>query len=159
MRVFMNKNCLYLLTWCAMFLCTGACGRRAYAVNYPDAATLEKHWDEAPYFAMFKKLYRKAKELPLLSDNLPKDGQTPSFKMYFNGKENPFKTAFDLNQLPCDVCLRKICKVLCSSKFLEAALLKETVNALRGGDGVAMIEIKASNHDPFLINTGNGDWK
>ena len=139
-----------------MFLCAGACGRKAYAVDYPNVATLEDYWKEAPYFAMFKKLYRQAKEFPLLSENLPKDGQTPSFKMYFNGKENPFKTAFDLNPLPCDVFLRKICKVLCSSKFLEAALMKETVNALREGDGVTTIEIKASNHDPFFDRYGKG---
>ena len=156
MRVFMNKNCLYLLTGCAMFLCAGACGRKAYALDYPNVETLEKHWNEALYFEMFEELYQEAKKLPLLSDNLPKDRQTPSFKMYFNCKENPFKTAFDLNQLPCDVCLRKICKVLCSSEFLEAALLKETVNALREGDGVTTIEIKASNHDPFFDQYGKG---
>lgn len=62
MRVFMNKNCLYLLTGCAMFLCTGACGRKAYALDYPDVATLKMHWKEAPYFAMFEELYRQAKE-------------------------------------------------------------------------------------------------
>ena len=156
MRVFMNKNCLYLLTGCAMFLCAGACGRKAYALDYPNVETLKMHWEKAPYFAMFKELYRQAKEFPLLSENLPKDGQTPSFKMYFNGKENPFKIAFDLNRLPCDVFLRKICKVLCSSKFLEAALMKETVNALRERDGVTTIEIKASNHNPFFDRYGKG---
>lgn len=156
MRVFMNKNCLYLLTGGAMFLCAGVCGRKAYAVDYPNAATLEDYWKKTLYYQAFEKLYRQAKEFPLLSDNLPRDGQTPSFKMYFNGKENPFKTASDLDQLPCDAHLKKICKVLCSSKFLATALLQETVDTLRKGSGVVMIKIKALNCEHFFGKYGEG---
>jgi hypothetical protein len=67
-----------------------------------------------------------------------------------------FKTASDLDQLPCDAHLKKICKVLCSSKFLATALLQVTVDTLRKGSGVVMIKIKALNCEHFFGKYGEG---
>ena len=128
MRVFMNKNCLYLLTGCAMFLYAGTCVRKAYAVDYPDIEILVAHWYKALYFVKFEKLYQLAKLSQLLSEKLPGNGkQAPSFKMYFNGEEYLFKTASDLDQLPCNACLKKICKILCSSENKAFLLLSSGI--------------------------------
>ena len=149
MRVFMNKNCLSLLAGCAIFLCADACGRKACAIDYPNVATLEKHWEKGVKTEMFKELYREPP--PLLSENFPGNGaQASPFKMYFNGKENPFGTAADLNQLPCDACLKKICNVLCSSKFLAIVLLQNTVDVLREGNKVTTIKIETLNPKSFF---------
>lgn len=130
-----NKKCLCNLIGCAVFLCVGTCDRKAKAVDFPDVETLQAHWKQRELvYAAFDALYPQAGRLTLLSDKLPgakTKKQTPSFKMYFSGEESPFETASDLDQLSCDACLKKICRVLCSSEFLAAVLLKKTVDVLR----------------------------
>ena len=130
----MNKNYLFHLTGCAVFLLVGARTQNAKAV-YPAASVVEAHWRQNPriFQETFDALFPKAGQLFLWSEKFPKwlkerNGNPCEIKM--GSDRLSFHTLDDLAKLPCDADLKEIIRVLGSTEFLTRVLPEGVIDSV-----------------------------
>lgn len=121
MRISINKNYLFHLTGCAIFLLVGARMQDAKAV-YPSLKELETYWttDAKMFCKTAESCFAGTDALELFSEALPKTNLQCEIEL---GSDSlGFLTASDLDNLTCDGDLKKICRVIGSKRFLAVFL-------------------------------------
>ena len=108
----MNKNYLFHLTGCAVFLSVGVWSQNAKAI-YPDPGVVKTHWQQNPkiFQETFEALFQQAEQFPLWSEVFPRWFKEQNGNLYEIGMGSvllSFHTLDDLAKLPCDADLKKI---------------------------------------------------
>lgn len=164
----MNKNYLFHLTGCAVFLFVGARTQNAKA-TYPDSGVVEAHWRKNPkvFQKTFETFFPKVKWLPFWGEDFPdwfkkQNGSPCTVKTGFGRLS--FHTLNDLEQLPCDADLKKIIKVVGSTEFLTKVLPEEVVksiftHAVSGKDFKTKITFIPHSEKNFFNMFGKGELK
>ena len=164
----MNKNYLFHLTGCIVFLLVGARMQNAKA-TYPAPGVVEAHWKKNPkvFQETFETLFPQAGKLHLWSEEFP-DGfeaqNENSFAVDTDSDWLPFHTLDDLEKLPCDVDLKKIIKVVGSTEFLKKVLPEEVVksifvHAVNGKDSKTEIKFRPHLEKNFFNMFGKGELR
>ena len=169
---FMNKILYTHIMGCAAALTVGAWGENAKADYYTDVNTMKQHWkaSEDLFPRVFDDSFQHSDSYTLWSATFP-----PNFKYDKGGlyrikkaaegeSYHTFHTADELQALPIDASLKKICKALGSRRFLAEILDETTVNAICDGSIGANRETTVTfepyyDGETFFDAYGNGRLK
>ena len=135
---FMNKIPYTHIMGCAAALTVGACGEYAKA-EYTDANVVKLHWEATKdlFPRTFDDSFRRSDFYWLWSATFSQNFKHGKGDLYSIRKAtdsvsyHKFHTADELQALPIDASLKKICKALGSRRFLAGILNDETVDTVR----------------------------
>lgn len=163
MCIFINKNYLFHLTGCAVFLLVGARMQNAKA-DWPSAECMESYWKSHPkiFCETFEKLFSNGCDLNLLSSGVSCKDYEEKYGGIYTVKHgsDSYKVhcVSDLFDVLPECYPRGILKTLGSSEFLKAVLLDDTVGALCTDAEKYPINITFTLGSDFCEKNGERDF-
>ncbi len=161
------KNFPFHLIGCTLFLFVGARTQSVKAVlTLP--SVVEMHWRKNPkvFQETFEELFPQAESPNLWSEEFLKwfKEQNEKLDIWVGFKSLSFHTLDDLEKLQCDADLKKIIKVVGSTKFLEKVLPEEVVrsifaHATGGEDFKTEITFQPRLKENFFNMFGKGELR
>lgn len=162
MCISINKNYLFHLTGCAVFLLVGARMQNAKA-DWPSAERMESHWNSHPkiFCETFEALSPNSCGLHLLSSGVSCEDYEEKYGGIYTVRHGSdyyeVHCVSDLDALP-KYYPRRILQTLGSSEFLKAVLLNDSVDALCADAEKDPINITFTLGSDFCEKNGENDF-